>query len=366
MASQALLLPADIERAAVTDHRGLLPLPRPRWRRRPAVTSVALGAVIVGLLVVLVIVVSAAEFGRGAGSLRRARELGGVAVHLRWQYLAIVLVLAGLHYLATSVSARAAAGLRVPIREALLVQLAAAAANRLTPAGLGGSAINARFFTRRGLTASAAAGAVATLSVLGALADLVVLVAIVIVGGLFGLGGGPGALKSLLSRVDALAALAYSPWFWASLLLGCAFIVVAISRYKRVMARYCGQFWTPLLGLIRRPSALLTLMVASGLTTLVLGFAFVASTAMVPGPRPSVELGALIVAFMVGSAAGSAVPVPAGVGTTEAALVGVLVTSNVPVAHAVQVVLMFRLLTFWLPAGVGLVALRALHRRGAL
>jgi uncharacterized membrane protein YbhN (UPF0104 family) len=38
----------------------------------------------------------------------------------------------------------------------------------------------------------------------------------------------------------------------------------------------------------------------------------------------------------------------------------------VPSSHAVQEVLIFRLLTFWLPAVVGVLATRYLHRRGAL
>ena len=87
---------------------------------------------------------------------------------------------------------------------------------------------------------------------------------------------------------------------------------------------------------------------------------------MVPGTRPSADVGALVVAFMAASAAGSAVPVPAGLGSTEAALVGVLVAAHVPAAHAVEVVLVFRLITFWLPAGVGVIATRHLRKVRAL
>ena len=91
-----------------------------------------------------------------------------------------------------------------------------------------------------------------------------------------------------------------------------------------------------------------------------------ASTAMVPGPRPNESIGALIVAFMIGSAAGNAVPVPAGLGATEAALTGVLVAAAVPAAHAIEIVLLFRLITFWAPAAVGILTAAALRRRGAI
>ena len=48
------------------------------------------------------------------------------------------------------------------------------------------------------------------------------------------------------------------------------------------------------------------------------------------------------------------------------ALTGVLLAAGVPLAHAVEVVLIFRLITFWLPAVAGVLATRHLHRRSAL
>ena len=87
---------------------------------------------------------------------------------------------------------------------------------------------------------------------------------------------------------------------------------------------------------------------------------------MVPGPRPHVAIGGLLIGYMLGSAASNLVPTPAGVGSTEAALVLVLVTAKVPVTHAVEVVLTYRVLTFWLPAVIGLFATRHLRRAGAL
>jgi uncharacterized membrane protein YbhN (UPF0104 family) len=69
---------------------------------------------------------------------------------------------------------------------------------------------------------------------------------------------------------------------------------------------------------------------------------------------------------MLGSAAGSAVPVPAGLGSTEAALIAVLISVHVPAPHAVEEVLIFRLLTFWTPAAVGILATHTLRRRRAI
>lgn len=320
------------------------------------------------VLLVAAAVISAASIDGDSGSdlLGLGRSVGADILRLRWQYAAVVVALAALHYLATAVAARASSGLRLPIGEVLLVQLAAAAANRLTPAGLGGSALTGRYFSRRGLNTSAAVGALAALSVLGALADLAVLATLVLVGRWLGIQGAQHELGALGDKVTRLVAPLRSPWIW--LAVGVASLVLLGIRVRRRpgTGRRAPMFWLPVRQLARRPSALGALMAASGSTTLILGFAFVASTAMVPGPRPVAGLGAMLAAFMLGSAAGSAVPVPAGLGSTEAALVAVLVSMRMPAPHAVQVVLTFRLLTFWLPAAVGILAMRRLRTRAAL
>jgi uncharacterized membrane protein YbhN (UPF0104 family) len=87
---------------------------------------------------------------------------------------------------------------------------------------------------------------------------------------------------------------------------------------------------------------------------------------VVPGARPTIAAGGLLVAFMLAAAAGTSVPIPAGLGTTEAALIAVPVPAHVPAGHAVQVGLIFRLLTFWLPAVLGLLALPHLRRHHAI
>jgi uncharacterized membrane protein YbhN (UPF0104 family) len=320
------------------------------------------------VLVAAAAAASAASVDGDSGSdlLGLGRSIGADLLRLRWQFVAIVVVLAGLHYVATAVAARAASGARLPFGEILLVQLAASAANRLTPAGLGGSAVTARYFTRRGLNLAAAVGALAMLTVLGALADLGVLAGLVVMGRWLGANGAPHEVAALARKVAAFVAPLRSPWTW----LG---VAAALAAGAGVRAwRHSGghDLWTrfcrPIRHLARRPSTLGLLLVASGSTTLILAFAFAASTAMVPGSHPTVGLGAMLVGFMLGSAAGGAVPVPAGLGSTEAALIGVLVSVHVAAAEAVQVVLIFRLLTFWLPAVIGILATRQLRSQGAL
>jgi glycosyltransferase 2 family protein len=73
------------------------------------------------------------------------------------------------------------------------------------------------------------------------------------------------------------------------------------------------------------------------------------------------------VVFLTGQAIGSVVPTPGGLGAIEIALSGFLTTiAHVPVAFALSAVLLFRLLTFYLPIPVGWVAMNYLQRHDAL
>lgn len=334
--------------------------------KRPALRTWMLGAMSATLVLALVATVATVDRDSGEDLFRLARAIGMDLVRLRWQFAAMVAILAGCHYLATAIAARAAAGLPLPLGETMLVQLAAAAANRITPAGLGGSALTARYFTRRGLDGGGSLGAVSALAVLGSIADFGVLCVLVLLGRLLGLGGGAQEVHAILASIRSLLGPVRSPVLWAAVVIAvlvAASFAMSRSRSPLVVLR---RVWAPVGRLVQCPRRLIALILSSGATTLMLAFAFVATIAMVPGQHPDAAIGALLVGFMIASAAGSSVPVPAGFGSTEAALVAVLVGVDQTTAHAVQVVLIFRLLTFWIPAAIGVFAMRALRRRAAI
>jgi len=77
----------------------------------------------------------------------------------------------------------------------------------------------------------------------------------------------------------------------------------------------------------------------------------------------SVPIASIAVVYLTGVAIGSVLPTPGGVGGVEAALTAGLTAAGLPGAVAVSSVLLFRLLTFWLPVPVGWVALNYLERK---
>jgi uncharacterized membrane protein YbhN (UPF0104 family) len=300
---------------------------------------------------------------------------------LRWQFLPALAVVAALHYVCAALALQAAAGARLPLGRTMLAELAASTANRLTPAGLGGAAVNVRYLTLSGAaTATAAGGMVIALAIVGALADLVLLVFLVAAGGTVGLGGGRAALTALRSRVVHLTGPSAIRIILAGVVVAGVVLVVGriVSRRRRSCADEATASALRSLGRLavsnarhvtdvaRRPRDLATLVTASAATTVLMGLGLAVAVRSVPGSTPGSHIGTIVSAYMVGAAVGSAVPTPAGVGSAEASLVGALVVVNVPVEHALQSVLLFRLAVFWSPAVIGLPAARMLRKRGAL
>lgn len=345
-----------------------------RWPRRRALV-VAAAALLCGAAVLLWGRLASVD-GIADGADPLVRLAGGLR-RVPWVALPPLVALSALHYLAAALCLRAAAGLRGRLPETVLVQLAAAASNRITPAGLGGAAVNVRYIVRRGLSAPSAVGVMTAIGALGAVADTVLLLAVWLVdrgrgtvpGGAAQLIGGrigsalriPPPSTPVLVALSVVAALAV-----AGVVLGVAGRVGGLRERLLRLVAAVREGAHAVLALRRRPAALALLLATSAGTTLVMGVAFLVCVHATPGPRTAAGAGTVLLLFLVGSAASSAVPTPAGIGSTEAALVGALLVTGDPVRHALATVLLFRAVTFWAPAPFGVVAARWLRRRRLL
>ena len=69
----------------------------------------------------------------------------------------------------------------------------------------------------------------------------------------------------------------------------------------------------------------------------------------------------MIVSYIVAYAVGTLAPTPGGLGAIEGLLIALFVSFGVPSATAVTVVLVYRLINFWLPILPGLVAYAAVR-----
>ncbi|MFI0348850.1 lysylphosphatidylglycerol synthase domain-containing protein [Actinomadura sp. 9N407] len=274
---------------------------------------------------------------------------------IHWEFLPALAILSVLHYVLAAVALRGASGLKLPLYETTLTQFTAAAANRVTPSGLGAVAVNTRYLVCRGMPLPKAAVAVAALQIAGAPADLILLAIVLLIA------QDSRMLETVAEQaVRAVELLPPAPaLITAALLLPVA--VLLIRRALRSPA--VGRALSGLTDLCRRPGDLALTLAASAATTFVLGLALALSVLAVPGAASPDDILPLLAAYLVGAAAGAALPAPGGVGSTEAALVAALTVVGITAGTALQAVLLFRLITFWAPVPVGLVTWRTLRHR---
>ncbi|WP_433248700.1 lysylphosphatidylglycerol synthase transmembrane domain-containing protein [Actinomadura nitritigenes] len=279
---------------------------------------------------------------------------------MRWGFLPLLLVPAGLHYVFAAIALRGASGRALPLRETTLAQFAAAAANRVTPGGFGAAAVNTRYLVCRGLPLSRAAAAVTAQQAARPVGGLLLMAAALAAGG----GGGrmPHAIADHAARAAGRAAALVPP---VPLLAVTGVLLAATAPWvlRAVRSPAVRRAAAGFAELRRRPRDLAVTLAASAAGTLVLGAAFALSALAVPGTGAgTADAAALLAAYLAGATAGAAVPVPGGIGSTEAALVAALTAGGVPPGPALHAVLVFRAVTFWAPVPVGLLACRTLHR----
>ena len=270
---------------------------------------------------------------------------------VQWAWLPVIIAASALTYLASAAALIGAVPGPVPFWPASLTQAASSFVNRVSPANVGGMALNARFLQKSGVSPGAGVAAVGVNALMGAVAHLILLVIF------FSLAGHqlaqafklPPASKLLL--ILALAAA----------LTG----IVLVTRRGRKFAT------TRLLPGLRSAAASLRTVAASPVKlALLAGGSALITLAYIGGLAASVqafgggagitEIGAV---YLGAALIAAASPTPGGLGAIEAALVAGLTGVGLPAGPAVSAVLTYRLATYWLPVIPGWVSLRILQKR---
>jgi len=234
-----------------------------------------------------------------------------------------------------------------------LVQVSTAWLTLVTPPTVGHVGLNIRYLQRSGLTVGAAAASVAVSQVATVAATVVLLLVV---------GWASGVSTARLSLVPSGDVLL--------VLLGAVAVVgvlVAIAPVRRLLIRrlepLVRQSLPQLLTAATEPRRLATAL--AGILLQNAGYVL-ALDASLRAFDASLALPTVIGVYLVSSAVGSVAPTPGGLGAVEAALLGGLTATGVPVAAALAAVLAFRAVTFWLPAPVGWLAFLHLQRRQAI
>jgi undecaprenyl-diphosphatase len=266
-----------------------------------------------------------------------------------WIWLPVVIAFSALTYLASAVGLLGGVSVRVPFWATVLAQGASSFINRVSPANVGGMALNVRFLQRAGVEPSAGVAAVGVNALAGVLVHAVLLVIF-----LAWAGRGLGQAFKLPSSSTLLVALAV-----AAAVIG---IVVTTRQGRRFAARKLLPPLRSSLASLRRvarsPGRLALLFGGSALVTLAYVGGLVASVQAFGGGASIAKIGAV---YMVAAAIAAASPTPGGVGAIEAALAAGLTGLGISSGAAVSAVILYRLATYWLPVGPGWLCFRLLQ-----
>jgi uncharacterized membrane protein YbhN (UPF0104 family) len=264
-----------------------------------------------------------------------------------WRWAALALVLSGVTYLGAAWSLAGYVPARLKFGPLLLAELAGSFVTLVTPAAVGGAALNIRYLQRRKIPAAVAAASVGVSQVMAFVLHLLLLVVFAAITG---------------SQAHSLQPPTWVYFVIAALIL-IVLTVVAIPAGRRLLrarlAPVLGQVVPRLLAVAQQPRKL-----AEGIGgALLLTAAYILCLdACIRALGGSVPLASTAVVYLTGAALGSAVPTPGGLGAVEAALSAALTAAGLPGATAVSAVLLFRTITFWLPIPVGWGAFNYLER----
>ncbi|WP_020102334.1 lysylphosphatidylglycerol synthase transmembrane domain-containing protein [Mycobacterium sp. 360MFTsu5.1] len=268
-----------------------------------------------------------------------------------WWWALLGLAVSALTYVGAAAALWASASEAVSFKNLTIMQVANTFAATTTPAGVGGLALSTRFLQKAGLGALRATAAVALQQSVQVLTHVALLIFF---------SAAAGASADLSHFVPSSTVL----YLIAGAALGVVgtFMLVPRARHwlgTAVRPRLT-EVWGDLVNLAREPRRLGLIVLGCAATTLGAALALWASVEAFGGSTSFVTV---CVVTMIGGTLASAAPTPGGVGAVEAALIGGLAAFGLPAAVAVPSVLLYRVLTCWLPVFIGWPVMRWLTEK---
>ncbi|WP_435738016.1 flippase-like domain-containing protein [Cellulosimicrobium sp. PMB13] len=239
----------------------------------------------------------------------------------------------------------------LPMIRATLTQAAGSFVALAAPAGIGPAALNLRMLQKRGVSTPVAVATVGLVQV----SQFVVTILLLVVLSIF---TGDGGLVQLPSTTVLLAIGGVALAVLATLL------VPAVRNWVLAKLRpTLQQVWPRLSELLGQPGRLA--LGFGGNVVMTLGYVLAFDAALAAFGQ-ELSLVDVAVIYLVGNAAGAAVPTPGGLGTIELALTAGLTAAGVPVALATSATVLFRVATYWGRIPFGWAAMRYLQKKGDL
>lgn len=281
-------------------------------------------------------------------------EFGDLIGKAQWGWVGVALAFSALSYFAAAMSLLGFVPERVPFLRTVLAQVAGSFVKLVAPAAVGGVALNTRFLQRAGIRPGLAVASVGASQLFGLASHILLLLS-------FGYLTGTEKTPEMTPSRTVIAGL-----------LTVAVLVLVVTAVPflrkfvatRVRALFAGVV-PRMLDVLQRPQKLLTgiggMLLLTGCFVMCLDASIRAF-----GGGEAISYASIAVVFLAGNALGSAAPTPGGIGAVEATLTLGLIAAGLDGQVAGASVLMFRLMTFWLPVLPGWISFNFLTRKEAI
>jgi uncharacterized membrane protein YbhN (UPF0104 family) len=253
---------------------------------------------------------------------------------------------------ANAVALSAASPVRVPFGRLVALQFAQCFVALAMPSTAGRVAVNIRFFQRNGVGSTEAVTIGAVDGFTGFLGQVLLLVTIL----LLGLGTLEFHLDESFS-LDADGRLLF--WLLMAVVVVVA-VVLLVPRLRHLVVATVRRVWGLVGPLVRSPRRVVVMIGANLMSELL--FSLCTYTTLRAFGQSVSFADAVVVTVCVSLFAGL-MPVPGGIGVSEAALTAGFIAMGVPDATAFAAAITYRMLTFYIPPLLGVVAFRWLQRQ---
>ncbi|WP_435867442.1 flippase-like domain-containing protein [Streptomyces xanthophaeus] len=272
----------------------------------------------------------------------------------QWGWVGAALAFSALSYVAAAMSLLGFVPERVSFLRTVVAQVAGSFVKLVAPAAVGGVALNTRFLQRAGIRPGLAVASVGASQLFGLASHILLLLA-------FGYLTGTEKTPEMTPSRTVIAGL-----------LTVAVLVLVVTAVPfmrkfvvtRVRALFAGVV-PRMLDVLQRPQKLVTgiggMLLLTGCFVMCLDASIRAF-----GGGQAISYASIAVVFLAGNALGSAAPTPGGMGAVEATLTLGLVAAGLEKEVAISAVLLFRLVTFWLPVLPGWISFNFLTRKEAI
>lgn len=230
-----------------------------------------------------------------------------------------------------------------------LVQIAGAFAGKVLPVGLGSISVNYLYLRKRGCSQPVAATVVAVNNLLGFV--------------------GHGIWLLILALFFSTQLHAFTKqqlpngWLLFGVTVGLGIVAVVLTLFRKRLQMALTGVGRQFRGYRGKPGKLIgALAISMLLTACNIAIVWLSAQAL----HVPLTVVAAAVALTAGVLAQTATPTPGGLGGVEAGLIAGLVLGGMQLENAIAVTILFRFVTFWLPLGVGSLALLAAMRQKLL